>query len=158
MKIRMKLANKGVPFRVTNFDIDFEERLGTFTLYADFSIDAVNLVAGKKLLDREVDYPYILRHPKVVYKLLDSNMGIWVNATSQGNKGLFHYVLERFRQMYGKGKNPGGFEIKPTSKWRVSSLSYSGLELDGDPVSYDTYFNNGYVKLKVFGEFALRQL
>jgi len=158
MKVRLKLAQKPIPFKVNNFDIDFEERLGTFTIYADFSVDAINLIAGKQVLEREVDYPYILRHPKLIYSILDNNMNIWLNSTESSKKGLLFYVLQRFRQMYGKGQNTGGFEISTSSKWRISSLSYTGIELDGDPVDYDVYFSQGIVKLKVFGEFALRQV
>lgn len=154
----MKLARNSVPFKVTNFDIDFEERLGTFTIYADFSIDALNTLAGKAILDREVDYPYILRHTNLVYKLLDANMSIWLSATEANTKGLFHYIMDRFRKMYAKGTNQNGFEVSPSSKWKISSLSYSGIELDGDPSRYDSYFSNGIVKLKIFGEFALRQV
>ena len=158
MKILIKLANKPVPFRVTNFDIDFEERLGTFTIYADFSIDAINVIAGKEILEHVMDYPYILRHTKLIYRLLDHNMGIWMDSVGSSNRGLFSYIMERFRKIYEKGSNKDGFEVSPTSKWKISSLSYSGIELGGEPSQYDLYFQNGIVKLKVFGEFALRQV
>jgi len=158
MKVRFKLANRLVPFRVTNFDIDFEDRLGTFTIYADFSIDALNAITKKPILERLVDYPYVLKHTKLIYKLLDLNMSIWMNTAGSSTKGLFKYVMERFRKMYEKGSNPGGFEVLPNTKWKISSLSYSGIELDGEPSQYDTYFQNGIVKLKVFGEFALREV
>ncbi|NBW58249.1 hypothetical protein EBR43_10825 [bacterium] len=158
MKIRLKLANQVIPFKITNFDIDFEDRLGKFTAYIDLSIDAVNKKAGKALLEREVDYPYILSHAKLVYKLLEDHLNLWLTAAPSSTGGLFHYIMLRFRQMYEKGNNTGGFEIKKTSKWRISSLSFTGLSLDGDPSNYDVYFGNNIVKLKVFGEFALREV
>jgi len=157
----MKLSKKIVPFKVTNFDVDFEERLGRFRMYADFSIDAINEISkntsGKDLIKHKVDYPYIINHPNLVYKLLDNNMKVWLHPESGSNASLFKVIMSRFRSLHPKG-NGSGFEVSPNSKWRLSSLSYYGIELDNNSSNYDTNFTNGIIKLNILGEFALREI
>lgn len=160
MKLKIKLANKKVPFKVTNFDVDFEERLGRFRIYADFSIDAINKIASHSgrdnLISSQVDYPYIISHPKLIYNLLDANMSIWLNPDSSSNASLFKVIMSRFRSLYSS--KDGNFTVSPNSKWRLSSLSYYGVELEGNPSQYESNFNGGIIKLNVLGEFALRQI
>lgn len=163
MKFNIRIAQKSVPFRVTNYDLDFDRNLGTFTAYVDFSIDAINVAAtklyGKSVLDQAMDYPYVLSKVDLLYKFLDGNPHLWLHDKDNlGRKRLVHFILDSFKEVYEPGSNPGDFEVSKNSKWKVWSLSYTGVELDGPASSYDLNFNNGIVKIKVHGRFSLREL
>jgi len=159
----MRIAQKRVPLRATNFDLDFDRNLGTFTAYIDFSIDALNVASeklyGKTLVEQAMDYPYVLAKVDLLYKLLNGNTNLWLHDSEDATrKRLIEFILTSFKEVYEPGTNKGDFEVSKSSQWKVWSLSYTGVELDGPASSYDLNFNNGLVKIKVHGRFSLREL
>jgi hypothetical protein len=163
MSFKLHIAQKRVPLRATNFDLDFDKNLGTFTAYLDFSIDALNVAAeklyGKSIINQVMDYPYVLSRVDLLYKLLNGNTKLWLHDSEEPSmRRLVDFILSSFKEVYEPGTNTGDFEVSKNSKWKVWSLSYTGVELDGPASSYDTNFNNGLVKIKVHGRFSLKEL
>lgn len=137
------------PIKVKDLEVDFENQTGSFTL--DLEIDT-DLLGVNSL----VEYPYVIRDPNKVYTLLgkDEYRPYWLKNPKLP---LFDTIVVRFHEHYDKGNNPGGFEVSSGSKWRLSSLSFTGLELSGSPRDYDSNFVRGVVGVRVHGEFALRK-